>query len=145
MHFIKTRHSIAYSLHLSQSSGVSSETLRNITAHNVATLLNKVILMLHQSSSSHGCTAQFGPWPPLMGFRNAGLLVQRPTPNLEDQVSVFITPGDRVSQLYLRHWVPILVAFYDMHGLQWDYSLIPATTRDHVASTQKRILEFGQS
>jgi hypothetical protein len=29
-----------------------------------------------------------------------------------------------------RHWVPILVAFYDMHGLQWDYSLIPATTRD---------------
>jgi hypothetical protein len=30
-----------------------------------------------------------------------------------------------------RRWVPILVAFYDMHGLQWDYSLIPVTTRDH--------------
>jgi hypothetical protein len=30
----------------------------------------------------------------------------------------------------LRHWVPILVVFYDMHGLQWDYSLIPATTRE---------------
>jgi hypothetical protein len=29
-----------------------------------------------------------------------------------------------------RHWVPILVAFYDMHGLQWDCSLIPATTRE---------------
>jgi hypothetical protein len=29
-----------------------------------------------------------------------------------------------------RHWVPILVAFYDMHELQWDCSLIPATTRD---------------
>jgi hypothetical protein len=29
------------------------------------------------------------------------------------------------------HWVPILVTFYDMHGLQWDYSLIPATTRDY--------------
>jgi hypothetical protein len=29
-----------------------------------------------------------------------GLLVQRPTPNLEDQVSVFMTPGDRVVQLY---------------------------------------------
>ena len=25
---------------------------------------------------------------------------------------------------------PILVAFYDMHGLQWDYSLIPVTTRE---------------
>jgi hypothetical protein len=28
------------------------------------------------------------------------MLVQRPTPNLEDQVSVFMTPGDRVAQLY---------------------------------------------
>jgi hypothetical protein len=27
-----------------------------------------------------------------------------------------------------RHWVPILVAFNDIHGLQWDYSLIPATS-----------------
>jgi hypothetical protein len=90
------------------------------------------------SSSSYGCTAQFGPWPPLLEFRNnnlfygAGLLVQRPTPNLEDQASVFVTPGDRVTQLYRRHWVPVLVAFYDMHGLQWDYSLIPATSRDAV-------------
>jgi hypothetical protein len=24
------------------------------------------------------------------------------------------------------------VAFYDMNGLQWDYSLIPATTRDNL-------------
>jgi hypothetical protein len=24
----------------------------------------------------------------------------------------------------------MLVAFYDKHGLQWDYSLIPATKRD---------------
>jgi hypothetical protein len=56
--------------------------------------------------------------------------VQHPTPNLEDQVSVFMTPGDRVVQLYPRHWAPILVDFYDMHGLQWDYSLILATTRE---------------
>jgi hypothetical protein len=56
------------------------------------------------------------------------LLVQRPTPNLEDQASVFMTPGDRVAQLYPQAWVPILVAFYDMHGLQRVYSLIPTTT-----------------
>jgi hypothetical protein len=31
-----------------------------------------------------------------------GLLAPRPTPNLEDQVSVFETPGDRVAQLYSR-------------------------------------------
>jgi hypothetical protein len=24
-----------------------------------------------------------------------------------------------------RHWVPILVAFYDIHGLQWGCALIP--------------------
>jgi hypothetical protein len=34
------------------------------------------------------------------------------------------------------HWVPILVAFYDMHGLQWDYSLIPATTRRNMLFTK---------
>jgi hypothetical protein len=28
------------------------------------------------------------------------LLVQRPTPNLENQASVFMTPKDRVAQLY---------------------------------------------
>jgi hypothetical protein len=58
-----------------------------------------------------------------------GLLVQRPTPNLEDQVSVFMTPGDRVAHLYPQalgtHFSRLL-----RHGLQWDYSLIPATTRD---------------
>jgi hypothetical protein len=29
---------------------------------------------------------------------------------------------------------------YDMHGLQWDYSLIPATTRDHIRATGERCL-----
>jgi hypothetical protein len=67
------------------------------------------------------------------GFRNsnllyrAGLLVQLPTPNLEDQVSVFMTPGDRVAQLYpqalgthfsrlLRHaWVTVGLFFNPGH------------------------------
>jgi hypothetical protein len=75
-----------------------------------------------------------GPGLPCWGFvtvtfYGAGLLVQRPTPNLEDQVSVFMTPRDRVAQLYPQalgtHFSPF---FYDMHGLQWDCSLIPATT-----------------
>jgi hypothetical protein len=48
-----------------------------------------------------------GPGLPFWGFvtitfYRAGLLVQRPTPNLEDQASVFMTPGDMVAQLYLR-------------------------------------------
>jgi hypothetical protein len=46
-----------------------------------------------------------GPGLPFWGFVTitvymAGLLVQRPTPNQEDQASVFMTPGDRVAQLY---------------------------------------------
>jgi hypothetical protein len=69
-----------------------------------------------------------GPGLPLWGFLNSnvygsGLLVQRPTPNLEDQASVFMTPGDRVAQLYpqvlgthfsrlLRHaWVTVGLFF----------------------------------
>jgi hypothetical protein len=84
-------------------------------------------------SSSYGSTAQIGAWPPLWGFRNnnpfyrAGLLVQRPTSNLKDQASVFMTPGDRVAQLYpqalgthfsrlLRHnWVTLGLFFNPGH------------------------------
>jgi hypothetical protein len=43
-----------------------------------------------------------------------------------------MTPRDRVAQLYPQTLDTILVAFYDMHGLQWDYCLIPATTRELV-------------
>jgi hypothetical protein len=41
-----------------------------------------------------------------------------------------MTPTDRVAQLYPQALGSILVAFYDMHGLQWDYSLNLATTRE---------------
>jgi hypothetical protein len=57
---------------------------------------------------SNGATAHIGPWPPLLRFRNSsffygvGLLAPRPTSNLEDQVSVFMTLGDRMAQLYPR-------------------------------------------
>jgi hypothetical protein len=68
-------------------------------------------------------------FPDQHDFYGVGLLTPRPTPNLEDQTSVFMTPGDRVTQLYPRHWVPILVAFYDTHELRWDYSYPPVTTR----------------
>jgi len=46
-----------------------------------------------------------------------GLSACRPTPNTEDQSTVFKPP---VWPSYThRHWVNILVAFYDLHGLQW--------------------------
>jgi hypothetical protein len=57
------------------------------------------------------------------------LLVQCPTPNLEDQASVFMTPGDRVAQLYpqalgtnfsrlLRHaWVTVGLFFNPCHHM----------------------------
>jgi hypothetical protein len=73
-----------------------------------------------------------GPGLPFWGFvtitfYRAGLLVQRPTPNLEDQASVFMNPGDRVAQLYpqalgthlsrlLRHaWVTVGLFFNPGH------------------------------
>jgi hypothetical protein len=92
-------------------------------------MCNKLLIHHHMA----GSTAQIGPWPLFLGFRNnnlfygAGLLVQRPTPNLEDQASVFMTPGDRVAQLYpqalgthfsrlLRHaWVTVGLCFNPGH------------------------------
>jgi hypothetical protein len=87
------------------------------------------------SSSSYGSTAQFGPWPPLLKrsfvtitFLQGWIFSPAPYPQ----------PGGPGLRIYdprwpsytPRHWVPILVAFYDMHGLQWDYCLILATTRE---------------
>jgi hypothetical protein len=37
----------------------------------------------------------------------------RPTPNLEDQVSVFMSPSDRVAQLYPLPLDSLFVVFYD--------------------------------
>jgi hypothetical protein len=78
----------------------------------------------------------YSPNRALASYR-AGLLIQRPTPNLEDQVSVLMTPETGWPSYIPRHWVPILVAFCDMQGLQWDYSLIPATTRDNTSALKK--------
>jgi hypothetical protein len=41
------------------------------------------------------------------GFHNrASFSALRLTPKLEGQVSLFMSPSDRVVQLYTRHWVP---------------------------------------
>jgi hypothetical protein len=39
----------------------------------------------------------------------------RPTPNLEDKVPVFISPIDRVAQLYTQAPGSLLVALYETH------------------------------
>jgi hypothetical protein len=40
----------------------------------------------------------------------------RPIPNLEDQVSVFMSPSDRVALLYSPSAVFVFVAFYNSQG-----------------------------
>jgi hypothetical protein len=40
----------------------------------------------------------------------------RPTPNLEDQIPVFMSPSDRVTQLYPQAPGSLSVAFYDSQG-----------------------------
>lgn len=42
-----------------------------------------------------------------------------PNHQLEDQDSVLISPGERVTLLYPRVPVFILVDFYDTNGLRW--------------------------
>jgi hypothetical protein len=81
-----------------------------------------------ESSSSYGSTAQFGPWTPLLGFLNninflRGWIVS-PAPNPQPG-----GPGLRIYDPQRQDGPAIspgtgytfLVAFYDMHGLQWDY------------------------
>jgi hypothetical protein len=88
-------------------------------------VISKIML---ESSSSCGSRAQNRPWPPLLGFRYNNLLTgldwTRP-PYLR-------LPETWWPSYTLRRWVHILVAYYDMRGLQWDYSLIPVTTRNNV-------------
>jgi hypothetical protein len=54
------------------------------------------------------------------------------------------TPSRRTRPLYLyppeAGWLPILVASYYTHGLRWDYSYFPVTTRKFRYSTQKYIV-----
>jgi hypothetical protein len=57
--------------------------------------------MALQPNSSYGLTFFLGGGGGLNNNLFMGLdLVQRQTPKLEDQVSIFMTPGDRVVQLY---------------------------------------------
>jgi hypothetical protein len=41
--------------------------------------------------------------------------------------------------------VPVLVAFYDMHGLQWDYSFFPVTTQGNHSSAWWIFIDISQS
>jgi hypothetical protein len=44
----------------------------------------------------------------------------RPTPNLEDHVSVFMCPSDRVTKLYTQATGSLFVAFYGSQGYGGD-------------------------
>jgi hypothetical protein len=47
------------------------------------------------------------------------------SPNLEGQVPVFISPRNRVAQLYPRALGSLSAASYDSRGLRWRYSNLP--------------------
>jgi hypothetical protein len=51
----------------------------------------------------------------------------RPTCNLEDQVPVFMSPSDRVAQLYPKVPDSLIDAFYDSQGTVGVFQ--PASTR----------------
>jgi hypothetical protein len=53
-------------------------------------------------------------------FYNVRSSALHPTPNLEDQVSVFMYPSDRVSQLYLQAQSSLFVVFYDSQSYGGD-------------------------
>jgi hypothetical protein len=70
-------------------------------------------------------------------FYRVGLLAPRPTPTLED-----LYPPEAGWPSYTpRHWVPILVASYGTHGLRWDYSYSPVTTRE-ILTVPSHVISF---
>jgi hypothetical protein len=77
-----------------------------------------------------------GPGLPCCGFLTVHFLqgwIVSPAPNPQPGgpgLRIYDPRREGGPAIPPRHWVPILVAFYDMHGLQWECSLIPATTRD---------------
>jgi hypothetical protein len=91
-------------------------------------------MYLSSSSSSSSLTWQLFmshslPWISWQqDFYRLGMSTPRPTPNRDDQTSVFVTSRDRVPSYTPRHCVPILVVFYYTHELCWDYSY-PAVTK----------------
>ena len=53
----------------------------------------------------------------------------------------YLLPRVRVAQLYPRHRVPILVAFYDLHGLQWNCSFSWSPHREFVGLIEENKLD----
>jgi hypothetical protein len=61
-----------------------------------------------------------GCWPsaqPLLCWRTSDFLS-----GFTPLVTVFVSPRDRVAQLYPQAPATLLVASYDMQGVRWDYS-----------------------
>jgi hypothetical protein len=75
-------------------------------------------------------------------FSEVGSSAPRPTPKLEDQVSIFISPGDWVAQLYPQAPSTILVAFYHMHMLQWYYSF-PRSPHGEYSALIRSIMTYA--
>jgi hypothetical protein len=81
---------------------------------------------------------KWGPGLPFWGYVTITFLrgwIVSPAPNPQPGgpgLSIYDPRGQGDPAIPPRHWVPILAAFYDMNGLQWDYSLIPVTTRENL-------------
>jgi hypothetical protein len=59
------------------------------------------------------------------------------SPNLEGQVPLFISPRNRVAQVYPRALGSLFVASYDSQGLRWKYSNPPPHGLLHGSISQK--------
>ena len=103
-------------------------TLHNVRTFQVAILISLIL---------YPCPGRFHfSWlfrDHHLGFLTAFLRWQvvglSPNANVEGQLIVFITPWAGWHSYTPRHRVPILVAFYDVHGLQWDFLFSVTTLR----------------
>jgi hypothetical protein len=79
-------------------------------------IIGKTTLFEPQPSLEH--SARFTLRPSgfhLFEFCKKNYLIARPAPNLEDQVSVFMSSSDRVAPLYPQTPGSLFIALYDSH------------------------------
>jgi hypothetical protein len=93
--------------------------LKHITSSPVIIIIGKTLASLEDSARFHPVFTSLD-FATIFFFYRARLSALCPTLNLEDQVSVFMSPSNKVAQLYPQAPGSLFVAFYVSQGYGGD-------------------------
>jgi hypothetical protein len=124
------------------------ETGRTFKLNFLTSCRNSNTLILHILLLKWLCSPM-RTFASILGFLTVDFLQggvsPKPNPPTWRTRSPYLYPLETGWPIYTpRHWLPILVAFYDMHGLQWDYSFPRSPHGDNIAYFTLVILIFTE-